>query len=81
MPTATSNGIAIVDACVNGTSSATQRQRVLSAFSTGMPAEATTEDRAAVFVREVRQFIVNRVKHEESQATTATVDTDFRPAP
>jgi hypothetical protein len=80
MPTATVNGVAIVDACVNSISSPGLRQRVLAAFSSGMPVEATTEERAAVFVREVRAFIVNRVKHEENKNNEAAVESDFRPA-
>jgi hypothetical protein len=77
MPTATINGISILDAVVNGPSTPTQRQRVLDAFGSSLAPSATTEQKAAQFVSEVSQFIIRRVRHEETIAAGAAVAADF----
>lgn len=80
MPSATSNAIAILDAVVGGPSTPAQRQRALAAFGTGM-AGATSEEIAAIMVRDVRAFLINRVRSAEAQAAAQSVDEAFTPTP
>lgn len=65
MATYPQRAAAIMDAAViNGTSTTDQRTRAAAAFS----------DSAETFVREVRQFIVGRIRQYEADAAHAGVD-------
>jgi hypothetical protein len=78
MATANQRAVAICDAIVNGTSTADQRQRVLSAFGS-----------ADVFLKEVRRWVLgNLILHEADaliraaqQGVENDIASDFTEAP
>lgn len=78
MATLNQRAIAICDALVNGTATTEQRQRVLAAFGS-----------AEQFIRETRQYVLNRLEVHESQAPVSAarqqvvdgIKTDFTEAP
>lgn len=88
MATYTARAVAVLDALVNGTSTATQRQRVLDAYlyqvQKANPA-ATNADAAAALIADLRGLVLSRLKDNEARAaaaaTYAQVDADFPDAP
>ena len=83
----------IADAVVNGTATASQKQRIAAAFKPALihdPSKVyTNAEIAEFFVKDIRNFIMQRVKAYEAaeairlahQNTSDQVDTDFSEAP
>jgi hypothetical protein len=88
MATTTQRAIAILDALLNGTATASQRQRLLDAYlfqlSTLKP-NATVADAAALLINDTRHAVLIRLKAFESSAAvnaaSTQVETDFAEIP
>lgn len=81
MPTNVQRASSIFDALLNGTATASQRQRVLDAYNIG--SSATNEEVAEVIITNLLNIIKNQVKAYEHRtaidAASAQVETDFTP--
>lgn len=73
MATYGQRAVAICDALVNGTASASQRDRIAKAFAAALPPDATQAQVAEQFVKELRQYVLDRITSYETQAGIATL--------
>ena len=88
MPTAIQRASNILDAIINGTATAAQKQRVADAFSLD-PINQTATQKAQVLLSAIRHLILDRVKAVETGATVLSttqtsntaIDTDFTELP
>lgn len=79
MATAPDRAVILIETGVlNGPSTVAQRQRVLAAYATLLPAGATNAEIARVFVTDVRDFIINRIRKIEHDAAARNVDTQIK---
>lgn len=89
MATYGQRAITICDALVNGTATATQRDRIAKAFAATLPPDATNAQIAEQFIKELRQYVIAKItSHETSadvtairEAKAAQVPSDFPEAP
>lgn len=89
MATYAQRAVAICDAIINAPATAEQRDRIARAFSVGMPPEATPGQIAERFVRELRGYVLDRIRQAEADAAVqaardsvaADVAADFQEAP
>lgn len=89
MATYGQRAVTICDALVNGTATATQRDRIAKAFASTLPPDATQAQIAEQFIKELRQYVLDRITAYETQAgitslreqKAAQVPVDFAEAP
>lgn len=89
MATYGQRAVSICDALVNGTASASQRDRIAKAFASSLPPDATQAQIAEQFLKELRQYVIDRITSFETQAgvtalreaKAAQVPADFAEAP
>lgn len=81
MATPVQRSVTIVDALLNRTATAQERQRLLAAFAGLVEGQATTDAIARAFLATVRHFVLENVRRHESQSATAAVNTDFAETP
>lgn len=68
MATYAQRAVSICDALVNGAASASQRDRIARAFAASLPPEATQAQIAEQFLKELRQYVIDRITSAETQA-------------
>lgn len=89
MATYGQRAVAICDALVNGTATPAQRDRIAKAFSASLQPEATQAQIAEQFIKELRQYVIDRIASHETlagitalrEAKAAQVPTDFADGP
>lgn len=59
---------AVCDALLNAAATAEQRDRISKAFAAGLPADATQAQIAAQFLKELRQYVLDRITSTETQS-------------
>jgi 3-methyladenine DNA glycosylase/8-oxoguanine DNA glycosylase len=68
MATNAARAQAILEALLNGPSTAAQRQRLVAAYGADLPAGSTAEQIAGAFVQSVRADILAKVRDHEAGA-------------
>lgn len=66
MATFTQRAVTICDSLVNGTATASQRDRIAKAFAAGLPPDATQAQIAEQFIKVLRQYVLDRITATET---------------
>lgn len=81
MPEITVRAVAIADALLNRAATASERQRLLAAFSSVVDQPATNAQAARAMVSVIQNFVVEFVRSYEGKVASAAVKNDFAETP